>query len=80
MLKATVGAEFFGEEWHPVSTKYTNSFENVAVRATMCERDTIDLRHGEKQAAISSLARFETNFTLRHLPSLNTNRARWIPN
>ena len=45
MLKATVGAEFVDEEWHPVSTKYTNSTENVAVRASMCGRDTIDLRH-----------------------------------
>jgi hypothetical protein len=54
LLKATVGAEFFDEEWHPVSTKYTNSTENVAVRATMCERDPIDLRHGGKQAAITA--------------------------
>jgi hypothetical protein len=45
LLKAIVGAEFFGEEWHPVSTKYTNSTENVAVRPTMCGRGTIDLRH-----------------------------------
>ena len=45
LLKATVGAEFVGEEWHPVSTKYANSMENVAVRATMCGYDTIDLRH-----------------------------------
>jgi hypothetical protein len=44
LLKATVEAEFFGEEWHPVSTKYANSTENVAVRATMCGRDTIDRR------------------------------------
>jgi hypothetical protein len=42
LLKATVAAEFFGEEWHPVSTKYTHSTENVAVRATMFG---IDLRH-----------------------------------
>jgi hypothetical protein len=54
LLKATVGADLSGEEWHPVSTKYTNSTENVAVRATMCERDTIDLRHGEKQAVITA--------------------------
>jgi hypothetical protein len=45
LLRASVEAEFFGEEWHPVSTKYTNSTENVAVRATMCGRDIIDLRH-----------------------------------
>ena len=44
MLKAIVGAEFLDDEWHPVSAKYNNSTENVAVRATMCERDTIDLR------------------------------------
>jgi hypothetical protein len=50
LLKATVEAEFFGEEWHPVSTKYTNSTENVAVRATMCGRDTIDLRHDPRPA------------------------------
>jgi hypothetical protein len=54
LLKASVGAEIFDEEWHPVSTRYTNSIENVAVRATMCERDTIDLRHGGKQAAITA--------------------------
>jgi len=45
LLKASVGAEIFDEEWHPVSTKYTNSTENVAARAIMCGRDTIDLRH-----------------------------------
>jgi hypothetical protein len=44
LLKAIAGAEFLGEEWHPISTKYTNA-ENVAVRPTMCGRDTIDLRH-----------------------------------
>jgi hypothetical protein len=65
LLKATVGAELFGEEWHPVSTKYTNSTENVAVRATMCERDSIDLRHGGKQSQL--MARFETNSTLQLL-------------
>jgi hypothetical protein len=54
LLKATVGAEFFGEEWHPVSTKYTSSKDNVAVCATMCGRDIIDLRHGGKQAAITA--------------------------
>jgi hypothetical protein len=43
LLKATVGAEVFGEEWHPVSTKYTNSTGKVAVCATMYQRDTIDL-------------------------------------
>jgi hypothetical protein len=45
LLKASVGAEIFDEEWHPISTKYTNSTGNAAVRATMCGRDTIDLRH-----------------------------------
>jgi hypothetical protein len=45
LLKATVGAEFFGEEWHPVSTKYTNSTKIVPVGATMYGRDIIDLRH-----------------------------------
>jgi hypothetical protein len=54
LLKATVGVEVFGEEWHPVSTEYTNSTENVAVRATMCERDTIDLRHCGKHAAVTA--------------------------
>jgi hypothetical protein len=49
LLKATVEAELFGEEWHPVSTKCTNSTENVAVRANMCGRDTIDLRHDPRQ-------------------------------
>ena len=44
MLKATLGAEFLGEEWHPVSTKYINSAENLAIRVTMRGRDTIDLR------------------------------------
>ena len=45
MLKASVGAEIFDEEWHPIVTKGANSTDNVAVRATMCMRDTIDLRH-----------------------------------
>ena len=45
MLKATVGAEIFDEVWHPIATKDANSTDNVAVRATMCRRDTIDLRH-----------------------------------
>ena len=45
MLKVTVGAELFDEEWHPVSTKDANSTDNVAVRPSMCRRDTIDLRH-----------------------------------
>jgi hypothetical protein len=45
LLKATVEAEFFGEEWHPVSTKHINSTENVGVHATLCGRDTIDLRY-----------------------------------
>jgi hypothetical protein len=45
LLKATVGAEVFGEEWHPVSTKHTNSTDNVAVCAIVCGRDIIDLRH-----------------------------------
>jgi hypothetical protein len=45
LLKATVGAEFLDEEWHPVSTKYINSTDNVAVCASMYRRDIIDLRH-----------------------------------
>lgn len=45
MLKASVGAEIFDEEWHPIVTKDANSTDNIAVRATMCRRDTIDLRH-----------------------------------
>jgi hypothetical protein len=45
LLKAIVGAELLDEEWHPVSTKYTNSAGKVAVRATMCGRDIIDIRH-----------------------------------
>jgi hypothetical protein len=45
LLKATVGVESLDEEWHPVSTKDTNSTENVAVWPTMCGRDIIDLRH-----------------------------------
>jgi len=43
LLKATVGAEFLDEEWHPASPKYTNSTENVAVRLIMYGRDRIDL-------------------------------------
>jgi hypothetical protein len=46
LLKASVGAELFDEESHPVSTKAANSTDNVAVGASMCRRDTIDLRHG----------------------------------
>jgi hypothetical protein len=49
LLKATVGAEFLDEEWHPVSTKYINSTDNVAVCATMCGRDIIDLLHDPRQ-------------------------------
>ena len=45
LLKAIAGAEFPDEEWHPISAEYINSAENVAVRATMYGRDTIDLRH-----------------------------------
>jgi hypothetical protein len=45
LLKASVGPELFGEEWHPVSTRDANSTDNVAVRASMCRRDTIGLRH-----------------------------------
>jgi hypothetical protein len=45
LLKASVGVEIFDEEWHPIVTKDANSTDNVAVRATMCRRDTIDLRH-----------------------------------
>jgi hypothetical protein len=48
LLKATVGAEFLDEEWHPVSTEDANSNDNVAVRATMSGLDTIDLRHDPK--------------------------------
>ena len=45
MLKASVGVEIFDEEWHPIVTKDADSTDNVAMRATMCRRDTIDLRH-----------------------------------
>ena len=45
MLKASVGAEIFDEEWHPIVTRDANSTDNVAVRATKCRPDTIDLRH-----------------------------------
>jgi hypothetical protein len=45
LLKASVGAEIFDEEWHPIVTKDANSTDNVAVRETLCRRDTIDLRH-----------------------------------
>jgi hypothetical protein len=45
LLKASVGAEIFDEEWHPVVTKDANNTDNVAVRATRCWRDMIDLRH-----------------------------------
>jgi len=48
LLKASVGAEILDEEWHPVSTNDANKTGNVAVRATMCGRDTIDLRHDPK--------------------------------
>jgi hypothetical protein len=54
LLKATVGAEFLDEEWHPVSTEDVNSNNNVAVRATMCGRDTIDLRHDPRQGGQSA--------------------------
>ena len=45
MLKASVGAELFDEEWHPVSKRDANSTGNAAVRANMCRCDTIDLRY-----------------------------------
>jgi hypothetical protein len=45
LLKASVGAEIFDEEWHPIARKDAHSTDNVAVLATMCRRDTIDLRH-----------------------------------
>src|SRR6266403_3013850 len=45
LLKASVGAEIFDEEWHPLSTRDANSTDNVAVGASMRRRDTIDLRH-----------------------------------
>jgi hypothetical protein len=46
LLKASVGAEFFDEEWHAVSTRDANSTDKVAVRASMSRRDTIDLHEG----------------------------------
>jgi len=45
LLKASVGAEIVDEEWHPISTTDANNTDNVAVRATMYERDIIDLPH-----------------------------------
>ena len=46
MLKASVRAEIFDEESHALSTQDANSTDNVAVRASMCRRDKIDLRQG----------------------------------
>jgi hypothetical protein len=58
LLKATVEAEFFDEEWHPLSAKYTNSTENVAVRATMCGRDTISVTiRGKAARAAPTISR-----------------------
>ena len=45
MLKATVGAELFDEEWHAVRIEDPNSTDNVAACATMHGREIIDLRH-----------------------------------
>jgi hypothetical protein len=42
LLKAIAGAVFLGEDWHPITTKYTNSTDNVAVRATMSGQGTIE--------------------------------------
>jgi hypothetical protein len=56
--KASVGAEIFDEEWHPLSTRDANSTDNVAAGASMCKRDTIDLRHeglSVKFARVSSV-------------------------
>ena len=57
MLKASVGAESFDEEWHPVSTRDANSTDNVAVRASLCRRDTIDLRHEKLSVKIARVRR-----------------------
>jgi hypothetical protein len=43
LLKATVGAEFLDEAWHPASPKCANSTENVAVRLIAHGGDRIDL-------------------------------------
>jgi hypothetical protein len=48
LVKAIAGAEFLDEEWHPASTKYTNSTEKDPVRATMCGPDIIDLHHNPR--------------------------------
>jgi len=37
--------EFFDDEEQALSTRQTKSTESVSPRATMCGRDTIDLRH-----------------------------------
>ena len=45
MLKVTVGVEFPDDDWHPVSTKHSNSSDNIAVHAIKCRRDMVDFRH-----------------------------------
>ena len=45
MLKAIAGTEVFDDEWHPVSTKYGNNIDSVAIRATVCKPDNVNLRH-----------------------------------
>jgi hypothetical protein len=57
LLKASVGAEILGEEWHPIVTKDANSTDNVAVCATMCRRDTIDLHHEGLSVKFARLSR-----------------------
>jgi len=48
LLKASVGAESFDEEWHPVSTRDAKSTENVAVAESLGRPDKIDLGHKKK--------------------------------
>ena len=57
MLKASVGAEILDGEWHPIVTKDANSTDNVAVRATMCRRDNIDLRHERLSVKFARVSR-----------------------
>jgi len=72
LLKASVGAEIFDEEWHPIVTKGANSTNNVAVRATMCRRDIDLLQEGlSVKFARVSRAVHETAITtpMLHLPA-----------
>jgi len=51
LAERTVGAEFFGEEWHPVSTKNANSTDNVRYVGLCAGATQSSLRHDRAKAA-----------------------------